>query len=119
MIYFDKNFIESLYDELISRVLKEISSYFNHNTEEDESEVIQIENKGDSDEFQFKFPAICPDHCKYPTEMDKLENLVDTSDGFLMLALKNYFIAGNEEPPPKLKPLYQKYALFSIDPYLT
>ncbi|KAI4454640.1 gamma tubulin complex protein [Holotrichia oblita] len=95
---------ESLYDELISRVLKKISSYFNHDIEEDRTEMVPLENKGESDELQFKFPAICPDHCKYPTEMDKLENLVDTSDGFLMLALKNYFVQENEEPPPNRNP---------------
>ncbi|KRT82373.1 hypothetical protein AMK59_3862, partial [Oryctes borbonicus] len=99
---------ESLYDELISLFLKEISSYFEVQNESTQNEHVSVDDKVESEDFSFKFPAICPDYCKYPTEMDKLENLLDTSDGFLMTAFKSYFIEYPQKELPKEKSLYER-----------
>ncbi|GJQ85078.1 hypothetical protein Trydic_g3734 [Trypoxylus dichotomus] len=99
---------ESLYDELISRFLREISSYFEHPVENGQNELALIDNKIELEEFSFKFPAICPDSCKYPTEMDKLGNLLDTNDGFLMTAFKSYFVEAPQKELRTEKTLYEK-----------
>lgn len=51
----------------------------------------------------FKFPATCVDHCKYPTELDRLENLVDVSDGFLLNAFEDFFFEKPQNDKKKSK----------------
>lgn len=53
--------------------------------------------------LHYKYPVIWTENAEKPIEMDKLENLVDTSDGFLMLAFKDYLFEKPEEVE-KIKP---------------
>lgn len=41
-------------------------------------------------DVEYKLPIICPDYYRRPTQWDKLENLVDVSDGFLMKAFEPF-----------------------------
>lgn len=41
--------------------------------------------------------------------MDRLENLVDTSDGFLMNAFRSFFTVENKVESSKMDSLYDKY----------
>ncbi|KAF5297036.1 hypothetical protein FQA39_LY12250 [Lamprigera yunnana] len=85
---------ENFYDVFINKVLEKISLYFG----------VQLDGSKESEEVAeslspvFVFPAVCSDECKYHTEMDKLENLVDISDGFLVKAFESYF---TKQPEPK------------------
>lgn len=64
-------------------------------------------------EKKYKYPVICTDECRMPTEFDKLENLVDTSDGFLMLAFEDYFVKKSEPLMQKEETLFEKYVVLT------
>lgn len=44
-----------------------------------------------------KYPIICPDDCKKITDWDRLENLVDVEDGFLMKAFQPFLAEPTEK----------------------
>lgn len=81
---------KTIYEELMFRFLDEISIYFDCKLT---FETTEVENTTST----VKFPATCKDHCKYSTNFDKLENLIDTSDGFLMTAFEDFFMKNDEE----------------------
>ena len=78
-----------MYDEFARLVLEEIAAYFGR----DEVKEVGTEDVCANDNVPvYKFPAISLDYCRIPTERDRLENLVDTTDGFLMLAFQHFFV---------------------------
>lgn len=86
---------ETLYDEVKRRFLEEITIYFQENKAGDNQTILN-ENIGGAHNnlingYDYKYPATCLDYCKYPTEFDRLENMVDTSDGFLISSFEGYF----------------------------
>ncbi|XP_074035449.1 gamma-tubulin complex component 5 [Leptinotarsa decemlineata] len=94
---------ETIHEEFVRKTLEGLCKFFDVDTKP----FITIQTAGDSlsddddNEMKYKYPVVCTEDCKKPTEMDKLENLVDTTDGFLMYAFEDYFI----EQPKKIQPL--------------
>lgn len=84
--------VGTLYGEFIEKVLQEIANY-SGNEETCTSVAESVIANSD-------YPIVCPDDCKTFTEFDKLENLIDTSDEFLMKAFESYF---KPTPKPKIK----------------
>ncbi|CAH1155298.1 unnamed protein product [Phaedon cochleariae] len=81
---------ETIYEEFVRKTLTELRLFFGV----DVNDLIIDGNESDIDmeNVKYKCPVVCTEECKTTTEMDKLENLVDTTDGFLMLAFEDYFI---------------------------
>ncbi|XP_057669823.1 gamma-tubulin complex component 5 [Diorhabda carinulata] len=94
---------ETIYEEFVRRVLEELCRLFNS-----DEKIFIDENFETTEEISYKFPVISSDDCSKPTEMDKLDNLVDTTDGFLMLAFEDYFKYDKEEVEPKKRSLFEK-----------
>lgn len=69
----------------------ELCKFFNYK----DSDVLEnLTEKKDSQQprvLTVKHPIISSDNSKNATEMDKLENLVDTNNGFLMKAFEEFF----------------------------
>ncbi|XP_018570700.1 gamma-tubulin complex component 5-like [Anoplophora glabripennis] len=101
---------ETIHQEFVRRSLEELEKFFKVNSEERPvEETFTNETFYDCvTEKKYKYPVICTDECKKPTEFDKLENLVDTSDGFLMLAFEDYFVEKPEPPKQEDKTLFEK-----------
>ncbi|KAF5284178.1 hypothetical protein FQR65_LT00178 [Abscondita terminalis] len=92
---------ETLYDAFVRKVLEKIAAFFDVPTEE------ASESAEDEEEpSEFMFAGVNSDDCKYFTEMDKLENLVDTSNVFLMKAFEPYFV---NKPAKKVVPEVSLY----------
>lgn len=103
---------ESIHAEFVRKSLEELEKFFKTNSEQPSVEVTVVDDETFYeciDEKKYKYPVICTDECKKPTEFDKLENLVDTSDGFLMLAFEDYFIEKTEPPAQEDETLFEKY----------
>lgn len=56
-----------------------------------------VQDDEDEVDVQYKYPLIWSENSQKPIEMDKLENLVDTTDEFLMLAFEDYMFEKNEK----------------------
>ncbi|KAJ8916483.1 hypothetical protein NQ315_000125 [Exocentrus adspersus] len=99
---------ETIYEEFVRKTLEELGDFFGAETVE-----AAVEDEIFYDcvsEKKYKYPVVCTDECGQPTDMDKLENLVDTTDGFLMLAFEDYLV---DKPAPIAKPeqtLFEKVA---------
>lgn len=102
---------ETIHEEFVRKSLEELEKFFKASTEEPPvKQTVTDEFFYEClDEKKYKYPVICTDECKKPTEFDKLENLVDTSDGFLMLAFEDYFVEKAEPPAQKDETLFEKY----------
>ncbi|XP_031330439.1 gamma-tubulin complex component 5-like isoform X2 [Photinus pyralis] len=83
---------DSFYEMFKRKVLEKVAVYFDR-----EFATVTPDTAEEADQPSFIFPVGCPDECKYPTEMDKLENLVDTGDGFLIKAFAAYFVKRPQE----------------------
>lgn len=92
------NVVGALYEEFIEKVLQEIANYSSNEA----SDVNLAENLNGNAILDEDFPVVCPDDCKTFTEFDKLENLIDTSDEFLMKAFESFFVR-TEKPKSKEK----------------
>nr|CAH7712329.1 unnamed protein product [Callosobruchus chinensis] len=89
-----KPYSETIHEEFVRKSLEEIGNFFKIDTTD-----ILSERK--SEEFletepKYKNPVIPDGSDSNSTDMEKLENLVDMSDGFLMVAFEEFFI---EKPP--------------------
>lgn len=86
---------ETVHEEFLRRVLEEVKTYFSASEGESKAE--------DKELLVYKYPIVCPDYCKKLTDWDRLENLVDVEDGFLMKAFQPLFTepktADNTEKP--------------------
>lgn len=56
----------------------------------------------------YKNPIICPDNCKKLTDWDRLENLVDVEDGFLMKAFQPFLTKPNTSETTDKPTLYEE-----------
>lgn len=103
-------FSETLHQELIRRFLIELCKFFKYKDND------ILKNLSGNDETQgprmltLKHPIISANKCKTVTDMDKLENLVDTNNGFLMKAFKDFFFVNKEnvECKPKIMTLFER-----------
>ncbi|KAK4877879.1 hypothetical protein RN001_010385 [Aquatica leii] len=98
------DYTENFYDAFIRKVLEQIAIFFDVPIEQNPKPPEDVVN----DSPEFVFPGLGPDDCKYYTEMDKLENLVDTSDGFLMKAFESYFVKKPEKNDVEIETLYSR-----------
>ncbi|XP_072394670.1 gamma-tubulin complex component 5 [Diabrotica undecimpunctata] len=96
---------ETIYEEFVRRSLEELCSFFDSDLMPKDTCETDKELEG---EISYKFPVIWSDDISQPTEMDKLENLVDTSDGFLMLAFEDYFKSEETHQKSEEITLYEK-----------
>ncbi|KAJ8956277.1 hypothetical protein NQ318_015013 [Aromia moschata] len=97
---------ETIHQEFVRKTLEELRRFFEAEPEQERGGECDSDN---SNEYLFKYPVVCTDQCQRPTDMDKLENLVDTSDGFLMLAFKDYFVRRPEKEEAEGEPtLFEK-----------
>nr|XP_022920494.1 gamma-tubulin complex component 5-like [Onthophagus taurus] len=87
-----------IYEDFIERLLKKILIYFKIEIEVD---LTPTESQHNPD-----FSAMCPDYVKYPLDLDKLENVVQKSNEFLMETFKPFFETKNLNLPSK-KNLFQ------------
>ncbi|KAJ8968454.1 hypothetical protein NQ314_002293 [Rhamnusium bicolor] len=101
---------ETIHQEFIRKTLEELCKFYNINADESVLEKIE-QDEDDIGGKDYKYPVVCTDECKKPTDMDKLENLVDTTDGFLMLAFNEYFIEKPQKSEPKPITLFEKFSL--------
>lgn len=87
--------VESIHQEFSRRVLEELCRYYQLNVDEF---IPKTEKVCDEEtELQYKYPVIWCEGPEKNAEMNKLENLVDTTDGFLMLAFEDFFVEKREE----------------------
>lgn len=102
---------ETIHEQFVRQCLDELDYFYKANSEETcNKETLTDDTFYDCmSEKKYKYPVICTDECKKPTEFDKLENLVDTSDGFLMLAFDEYFVERSEPPKQEEETLFEKY----------
>lgn len=99
---------ESIHQQFERRVLKKICNFFKLDLENLFSSP-EVEKSQDEIEPRHKYPVIWSENDKKPVEMDKLDNLVDTTDGFLMLAFED-FLFEETEREEKVEPLlFEKY----------
>ncbi|KAL3270449.1 hypothetical protein HHI36_021000 [Cryptolaemus montrouzieri] len=82
---------ETLYQELVRRFLEELCGFFNYKDEDVFQNLSQVEEMEPPKVLAFKYPVISSEMCKKPTEMDKLDNLVDINNSFLMEAFADFF----------------------------
>lgn len=107
---FYNRYTETLHQELIRRFLIELCKFFKYKDND------ILKNLSGNDETQgprmltLKHPIISANKCKTVTDMDKLENLVDTNNGFLMKAFKDFFFVNKEnvECKPKIMTLFER-----------
>lgn len=95
--------VVTVHEEFSERVLAEIKRYFNV-----DGDVIKMEDK---EVIVYKQPIVCPDKCKRVTDCDRLENLVDVDDGYLMKAFQPFltetkFVETTDKPT-----LYEELAI--------
>lgn len=93
-------FSVTLHEEFRSLILEEVRKHFGSEKEGTKPE----ENEASS---RPKHPLICPDRLVKITDWDRLENLVDVEDGFLMRAFAPFL---TEQNPSAEKP--EKLSLF-------
>ncbi|KAK5638877.1 hypothetical protein RI129_013172 [Pyrocoelia pectoralis] len=98
---------DTFYEVFKQKVLEKVATYFNNELVKEEL-LVETEPNVDADLPTFIFPVGCPDECKYPTEMDKLENLVDTGDGFLIKAFEAYFVKRKKEAKVYERSLFER-----------
>lgn len=103
----------SLHDELIVRVIASIETYFDATKAIELPDLVascRVNEGGDV----YRFPAMCSDFCKYTTEMDRLENLVDVSDSFLMSAYRSFYVTEDEaQTESKTPKLHERISLIT------
>ncbi|XP_044764094.1 LOW QUALITY PROTEIN: gamma-tubulin complex component 5-like [Coccinella septempunctata] len=81
---------ETLYEELVKRFLTELCRFFKYRETDVLENLTKDEEAQEPNILTVKHPIISVDNCRKATEMDKLENLVDTNNGFLMKAFENF-----------------------------
>lgn len=62
----------------------------------------------EANNLDYKYPVIWGNTNEKPLEMDGLDNLVDTTDGFLMLAFEDYFFEKPEETENPVPSLFEQ-----------
>lgn len=87
--------VETIHQQFVRRVLEQICQFFKL----DPKHYISGQPNPSEEEtnLNYKYPVIWGNANVRPVEMDGLENLVDTSDGFLMLAFEDYFFEKPEK----------------------
>ncbi|KAG5864882.1 hypothetical protein JTB14_036711 [Gonioctena quinquepunctata] len=99
----------TIHAEFVAKTLEELCSFFGADPKEFLSKKDSpADHSTDVDDTKYKYPVVCTEDCKKPTEMDKLENLVDTSDGFLMYAFEDYLTEKPKEIEPVKLTLFEK-----------
>lgn len=87
---------ETIHQEFVRKVLEHLCEFFELNSKEFIPQpIVQADEEDIS--TKYKYPLIWSENSQKPVEMDKLENLVDTTDEFLMLAFEDYLFEKNEE----------------------
>ncbi|CAG9853558.1 unnamed protein product [Phyllotreta striolata] len=105
---------ETIFEEFVRKTLEELCTIFG----QDPKDVTFDEQDISEDNATPKTPIICPDDCNKLNEMDNLENLVDTSDGFLMLAFRDFLKPPNKITKPDKCSLYDKISKITKTSFL-
>ncbi|CAH0548603.1 unnamed protein product [Brassicogethes aeneus] len=96
---------ETIYDEFVRRSLEAMCKFYKVDFKDVFKDNVVFHEEIET----FKFPVIpCEGNIKNVTEMDKLEYLVDTSDGFLMKAFEEFFIEQTSTEITREKTLFEK-----------
>ncbi|VEN43416.1 unnamed protein product [Callosobruchus maculatus] len=106
-----KPYSETIHQEFVRKSLEEIGNFFNIDTTD-----ILSERKAEEfpeTEPKYKNPVIPDGSNSNYTDMEKLENLVDMSDGFLMVAFEEFFIEKPTHDVPTDLSLFEKVSKVS------
>ncbi|KAK9884203.1 hypothetical protein WA026_005156 [Henosepilachna vigintioctopunctata] len=99
---FYTKFEGTLHQELLRRFLIELCKYFKYEGEDVLENLMDFQEIEHQKALVIKYPIINSEKCKQIVEMDKLENLVDTNDSFLMEAFAEFI--SKEESLKESKP---------------
>lgn len=103
--------LESLNEEFRRKFLEKITLYFNSHSSFSTGYNESKNLKSTYSQSQYKFPSTCPDDCTFPTDMDRIENVVDATDGFLMAAFKRYLVVPSKTRKLAKTTLYETYVI--------
>lgn len=95
----------TVHEEFLVRLLEEIKRYFNIKN------VIQFDG---NELIVHKQSIVCPDKCRRVTDCDRLENLVNVDDGYLMKAFQPFLTETKFLETTKKPTLYEQSVPFYI-----
>ncbi|XP_076256515.1 gamma-tubulin complex component 5-like [Rhynchophorus ferrugineus] len=96
----------TIYEEYIKRVLKKLEEFYKTSVVICKEVVESIEDETDTQPFIY--PVIGDSKNKTVQDMERLENIVDVDDGFLMTAFSDFFINKPKSEDKAEESLYNK-----------